>query len=275
MTIAFGMECFENGLITPKDTEGIDLSFGNAEAMIQTIERIALRKGFGDYLAEGVKRAAEKLGGEAKKYALHIKGQEVPLHEVRGKFGVGLGYAVSPTGADHLEAPHETPFQQPGPVLSSLAPLGILEPISPLDSGPEKVAFFRHTQLLFNLWNCLGICNFAVTPQGALSVGNVVNLVKCVTGWDTSLYELLRVSDRMLTMARMFNLREGFGREDDTWPERFLEPLPDGPHKGQTFTRDDLEQAKDLYYEMMGWDKVNGKPTKAKLAELNLEWLMK
>ena len=75
-------------------------------------------------------------------------------------------------------------------------------------------------------------------------------------------------------MARMFNLREGFGREDDTWPDRFLEPLPDGPQKGQTFTRDDLEQAKDLYYEMMGWDKVDGKPTKAKLAELKLEWLM-
>jgi aldehyde:ferredoxin oxidoreductase len=273
MTIAFAMECFERGLINLDDTGGIELSFGNAEAVIEIIERIAFRKGFGEYLADGVKKAAERLGGQALSCALHIKGQEIPLHDPRGKFGVGLGYAVSPTGADHLEAPHDTSFQQIGPNLSLLAPLGILEPISALDSGPKKVAFFRHTQLLFNLWNCLGICNFAVTPQGALSLGDVVKVVNCTTGWDTSLYELLRMSERMLNMARMFNLREGFGRQDDAWPERLFEPLPDGPLKGQTFTRDDLERAKDLYYEMMGWDNENGKPTKGKLIELNLEWL--
>jgi aldehyde:ferredoxin oxidoreductase len=85
----------------------------------------------------------------------------------------------------------------------------------------------------------------------------------------------MNVSDRGMAMARMFNLLEGFGRKDDTWPERLFEPLPDGPNKGQTFTKQDLENAKDLYYEMMGWDRENGKPTRGKLIELNLDWLLK
>ena len=109
--------------------------------------------------------------------------------------------------------------------------------------------------------------------MGALSLNDVLKTVRCVTGWNTSLFELMKVSDRGMAMARMFNLREGFGREQDTWPERLFEPLPDGPNKGQTFTRQDLEKAKDLYYEMMGWDKGDGKPTRGRLIELNLDWL--
>jgi aldehyde:ferredoxin oxidoreductase len=151
--------------------------------------------------------------------------------------------------------------------------LGIHEPISTFDAGPEKIRFFRHAQLIFSLWNCLGICNFAVATQGALSLSEVVNMVQCVTGWDTSLFELLKVSDRMMAMARIFNLREGFGRGDDTLPDRLFEPLPDGPNKGQTLTKENFEKAKDLYYEMMGWDKERGKPTRGKLVELNLNWL--
>ncbi len=273
MSIAFAMECFENGLLTGEDTDGLELKFGNAEAMIEMIERIAFRRGVGDLLAEGVKQAAEKLGDPAKKYALHIKGQEVPLHDPRGKFGVGLGYAVSPTGADHLEATHDPQFQQRSPALESLAPLGVLEPVSTLEAGPQKVRLFRHAQLIWNLWNSLGICYFVAQPPWALSLDEVVKTVRCVTGWETSLFELMQLSDRSMAMARIFNLREGFGREDDTWPERLFEPLPDGPNKGQTFTKEDLEKTKDLYYEMMGWHKENGKPTRGKLIELNLEWL--
>ena len=274
MCIAFAMECFEKGLISLEDTEGLDLTFGNADAMVEMIERIAFRRGLGDLLAEGVKRAAEKLGGEAKKYALHIKGQELPLHDPRGKFGVGLGFAVSPTGADHIESAHDPFFQQMGPGLESVSPLGILEPVSALEAGPQKIRLFRHTQLIWNLWNCIGICNFIAEPPWALSLNEVVDTVRCVTGWNTSLFELMNVSDRGMAMARMFNLREGFGRKEDTWPERLFEPLPDGPNKGQTFSKQDLENAKDLYYEMMGWDRENGKPTTGKLIELNLDWLL-
>jgi aldehyde:ferredoxin oxidoreductase len=274
MSIAFAMECFEKGLLTLDDTEGLELTFGKAEAMVEMIERIAFRRGLGDLLAEGVKRAAEKLGGEAKKYALHVKGQEVPMHDPRGKFGVGLGYAVSPTGADHVEAAHDPLLQQPGPWLESISPLGILEPVPTLEAGPEKIRLFRHTQLIWSLWNCLGICYFCGQPLGALSLNDVLETVRCVTGWNTSLFELMKVSDRSMAMARVFNLREGFGREDDTWPERLFEPLPDGPNKGQIFTREDLEKAKNFYYEMMGWEKKDGKPSEGKLIELNLDWLL-
>ena len=196
------------------------------------------------------------------------------MHDPRGKFGVGLGYAVSPTGADHMEAAHDPLFERPGPWLESVSPMGILEPVSALEPGPEKIRLFRHIQLVWNLWNCLGICNFCAQPLGALSLNEVLKTVQCVTGWDTSLFELMKVSERGMAMARMFNLREGFGREHDTWPERLFEPLPDGPNKGQTFTKEDLEKAKDLYYEMMGWDKEDGKPSRGKLIELNLDWLL-
>lgn len=274
MCIAFAMECFEKGMLTHRDTDGLDLTFGNADAMVTMVERIALRKGLGDLLAEGVKRAAEKLGGEASAHALHIKGQELPLHDPRGKFGVGMSFALSPTGADHVEMAHDPVFQQEGPGLASLGPMGILDPVPAMVAGPHKVRLFRHAQLIWNLWNCLGICNFVAEPPWALSLDDVVKTVKGATGWNTSLFELMRVSDRSMNMARVFNLREGFGRNDDTWPERLFEPLSDGPNKGKTFSKEDLESAKDLYYEMMGWDKENGRPTEGKLVELNLEWLM-
>ncbi|NIS69550.1 MAG: aldehyde ferredoxin oxidoreductase [Proteobacteria bacterium] len=273
MCIAFAMECFENGLLTEEDTEGLKLTFGNAGAMLEMIERTAFRRGLGNLLAEGLKRASEKLGQEAKRYALHVKGQEVPMHEPRGKFGVGFGYAVSPTGADHLEAAHDPVFQQEGPGLEAMAPLGILEPVPAVETGPQKIRLFRHAQLIWNLWNSLGICYFVAQPPWALSLGDVVKTVRCVTGWNTSLFELMQLSDRSMAMARIFNLREGFGRKDDTWPERLFEPLPDGPNKGQTFTKVELEMNKDLYYEMMGWDKEDGRPTRGKLIELNLEYL--
>ncbi|MCK4789643.1 MAG: aldehyde ferredoxin oxidoreductase C-terminal domain-containing protein, partial [Desulfobacteraceae bacterium] len=274
MSIAFAMECFEKGLLTLKDTEGLQLRFGNAEAMIEMIERIAFRRGLGDVLAEGVKRAAQRIGGEAQKYALHVKGQELPAHDPRAKFGVGFGYAISPTGADHLEASHDYLFQHVGIGTEAVAPLGILEPVPPLEAGPQKLRLFRHAQLIWNLWNSLGVCIVVAQPPCALTLDEVVKTVRCVTGWNTSLFELMQLSDRSMAMARVFNLREGFNREDDTWPDRLFEPLPDGPHKGQIFTREDLERAKDIYYEMMGWDKEQGRPTRGKLIELNLEWLV-
>jgi len=274
MSIAFAMECFEKGLLTLKDTEGLQLRFGNAEAMVEMIERIAFRRGLGDVLAEGVKRAAQKIGGEAQKYALHVKGQELPAHDPRAKFGVGFGYAVSPTGADHLEASHDQLFGQVGHGTEAVAPLGALEPVPPLESGPQKIRLFRHAQLIWNLWNSLGICTLVAQPPSALTLDEMVKTVRCVTGWNTSLYELMQLSDRSMAMARVFNLREEFGRADDTWPERLFEPLPDGPHKGQTYTRGDLERAKDIYYEMMGWDLEQGRPTRGKLIELSLEWLV-
>jgi len=147
--IAFAMECTERGILTSKETDGIDLRFGNVDGMLEMIRKIAFREGFGNILAEGVRRAAQKIGKGAEKYAHHIKGQELPMHDPRGKQGLTLSYATSPTGADHIEAPHDTSFLTDGPVLKAANPAGVLEPMSALEMGPRKIRQFVHS-----LWSC-------------------------------------------------------------------------------------------------------------------------
>jgi len=272
--IVFVMECFENRLLTKADTDGLEFKFGSAEAVLKAVEWIAFRKkGLGDLLAEGVKAAAAKIGKGAEKYALHIKGQELPMHDPRGKTGQGLSFAVSPTGADHIEAPHDTPFAMAGPMLERVAPLGLLEPVPTLEFGPRKVRNYVYLQFVWSLYNSLGVCNFVAGPVWALPLNRLVEVVNAVTGWETSLWELLKAGERTVTMARVFNLREGFGRKDDMLPDRLFEPLESAPLQGKAIDRKEFEEALTMYYEAMGWDPKEGVPTRGKLAELNLFWL--
>src|SRR5207248_1942084 len=141
---AFAMECWEHGIITKEMTGGLDLTWGNADAVIQLVHMIGKREGIGDLLAEGVKRAAEKLGKGSEKYALHVKGQELPMHDPRGKKGLSLAYALSPTGADHMEAPHDPLYAGFHPTGHPMGVLGLIEPLDPLDLDAKKVrAFFE------------------------------------------------------------------------------------------------------------------------------------
>jgi aldehyde:ferredoxin oxidoreductase len=274
VAIGFAMECYENGILTKEDTEGVEFRFGNADAMIKGLEWIAFRKNrLGNLLAEGVKIAAEKIGKGSEKYALHVKGQELPMHDPRGKTGQGLSFAVSPTGADHVEAPHDTPFAAPGPMLGRIAPLGLLEAVPTRDLGPKKVRNYTYLQFVWSLYNSLGVCNFVAGPVWALPLNKLVDVVSAITGWETSLWELLKAGERTVTMARVFNLREGFGRKDDTLPDRLFEPLESGPLQGKGIDRKEFQEALTMYYEAMGWDPKDGVPTAGKLAELNLYWL--
>ena len=274
VAIGFAMECFEKGILTRSDTDGIEFTFGNPEAMLKGIEWIAFRKpGLGDLLADGVKIAAERIGKGSEKFALHIKGQELPMHDPRGKTGQGLSFAISPTGADHVRAPHDTAFQATGPNLEQIAPLGLLEPIPPREMGPRKARNFTYLQFIWSLYESLGVCNFVAGPVWALTLPKLVEVVQAVTGWETSLWELMKVGERTATMARVFNLREGFGRKDDTLPDRLFEPLESGALQGQGLDRGEFEDLLTLYYEAMGWDPKEGVPTRGKLAELNLFWL--
>ena len=269
--VAFAMECFENGVLTAADADGRTVQFGDADGMLWLVDKIANREGLGDLLAQGVKRAAQKIGKKAEPYAFTIKGQEIPLHDPRGKTGIGLSYALSPTGADHVETPHDTIFV--GDAVKLLAPLGILDPVEPLALDEAKVHFFKQGQLSWGLNNVLGICNFVDAPLFALSYGNLVEAVNAITGWETSLWELLRATERSEVMARIFNNREGFGPEDDRLFRRLHEPIPAGPLKGQRIDPDRMKKAIQLYYEMMGWDE-QGRPLPAKLHDLSLGWLM-
>ncbi len=271
-TIAFAMECFEEGIINKNDTDGIELKFGNADAMLEMIEKIKNLEGIGAILAKGVVYAAKEFGNGAEKYAMHVKGEECPMHEPRGKVNVGLQYAISPTGADHMEVPHDLMFTDYGSALDSVKPLGLLEPIDPFDLSSKKVRFFSYTQKIWSLYNCICLCMFTGVPIGPLSLNNLVSLVNAVTGWNTSLFELLKVGEKSNTMARCFNLREGLTNKDDKLPDRFFEAFTSGPLKDKAIDKEEFEKAIKTYYAMQGWDE-NGVPTKEKLAELDLDWI--
>jgi aldehyde:ferredoxin oxidoreductase len=272
-TVAFAMECFENGLLTREDTGGIDLRFGNEQALIALIDQIGRREGLGDLLAEGVKRAAEKIGRGAEQFALHVKGQELPMHDPRGKKGLSLAYACSPTGADHMEAPHD-PFYEGFHVDGGpFAPLGLIDPVKTLDFGPRKVKAYYYAQRLWSLYNSLGMCDFVGVPIGPLATEPLVRYLNAATGWDTSLWELLKVGERADNLARVFNLRVGFTADDDMLPERLFQGLENGPLQGERIAPDQFLAARRLYYQMNGWDPATGVPTPARLAELDLEWL--
>ncbi|MFC1886009.1 aldehyde ferredoxin oxidoreductase family protein [Thermodesulfobacteriota bacterium] len=268
--IAFVMECFEEGILTEADAGGRKILFGDTEGMLWLVDQINERKGIGDILAQGVKRAAEKIGKGADRFAFTIKGQEIPMHDPRGKTGVGLSYALSPTGADHIETPHDSAFV--GDAVNFIKPLGLLDPVDPVALDEAKVRFFRMGQLSWSMNNTLGICNFVAAPLLALKYEKIVEAVRAITGWETNLWEIMLAVDRSHVMMRVFNNREGFGPEDDRLFRRLHEPLPSGPSEGKRIDEKDLEKAVKLYYQMAGWDE-NGAPTRAKLWEMNLEWL--
>jgi len=271
--ISFAMECYEKGILTKRETSGLELQFGNTEAMLRMVEMIGEREGLGDILAEGMLSAAEKFGKGAEDFAIHVKGMPVPFHEPRGKIGVGLGYAVSATGPDHMEYPHD-PFWATEAGIALLRPLGIFEPVDVFDLGPQKVRIFVYLQQYWNLLNSLGVCMFTAKPFGPQTLNGIVEYVKAVTGWETSLFDLLKVGQRHANMARIFNLREGFTVRDDTLPDRFFRPMEGGTLKGKSIDREEFSKGLETYYEMMGWNPETGVPKKTKLSELDLDWLL-
>jgi aldehyde:ferredoxin oxidoreductase len=263
-TIAFAMECYEHGIITKNKTNGIDLRFGNAEAMVKVTELMGKREGIGNILSDGVKRASEVFGKESERFAIHIKGQEVPMHEPRFKKALGLGYAVSPTGADHCHNIHDTYMN---PInYEKVRPLGILEEVPISSLGPDKVRLYRTWTNMRVLANCLSICSF---PPWRFT--EYMELLNAVTGWNTSMHELVMVAERTLNLARIFNLREGFRSSDDWLPERFFEPQTSGLLSKTSVNKEELSKAIATYYGMMGWDS-QGSPKQETLQFLNIDW---
>ena len=272
-TIAFAMECYEKGILTEKDLDGIKLNFGNGKAILELIHKIAKREGIGNTLAEGSARVARKLGPEAQKICMCVKNQELPMHEPRGKVGVGIGYAVCETGADHMVIGHDTLMQQRGITFDSMAQMGFIEPLDALDLSSKKVRMFTYLQYWWSFFNMAGICDFTVVPRGALPIEDLLTLLKATTGWDTSLWEALKAGERTVNMTRCFNLKEGFTAEDDVLPSRLHEPLKNGRLKGQSISEKEFAEAISSYYSIMGWND-NGVPSAGKLAELELDWLV-
>ncbi len=275
VTIAWLMECAERGAVS-REVDGVQLEFGNGTAVCQLLEMIAFRRGIGDILAEGVKRAAEWLGHGSESWAVHGKGQEIAAQDPRGyKIGAALGYAVGPTGGDHIQMEHDFQFAQAdSKFFRDMQSLGVLRPLDPMELGPEKTYLFTLNQKIWSLYNCLDICIFVAAPGHTFKLSHIRDIVESVTGWETSEVELLRVGERALTMARMFNLREGLSAKDDWLPQRLLEPLRCGKTVGNKVDAALLRQAIRNYYVLMGWSPETGVPEQVTLEALGLGWLV-
>jgi aldehyde:ferredoxin oxidoreductase len=277
-TIAFAMDCFEHGYLTLKDTGDIDLRFGNADAMLAILEKIAKREGLGDLLANGSAYAAEKIGAAAKDLVIAVKNHELPAHMPQVKRSLALIYSVNPFGADHQSHEHDpayTPETAPYN-LERMAEIGLTDPQPDRVLNREKVKMALYTEWNYCFIDTAQLCQFVYGPAWQVyGPKEQAELMKATTGWDWTVADIQKIGERRLNMLRAFNAREGVGRERDTLPKRIYdEPLKGGASDGVAVTREEVKAAQDMYYEMCGWDVATGKPTKAKLEELGLGWMV-
>jgi len=269
-TIAWAMDCFERGIITAEDTGGIELCFGNAEAMVKMTEMISKREGFGDLLAEGMAQAAAKFGPEAEALVTAVKGNPMPAHMPEVKRSLALIYAANPYGADHQSHEHDPSYED---YPDRMAELGLLDPQPDRVLNAEKIRFALYTQHFYSMLNTVGVCQFVWGPAWHLyGPSQLVDMVRAVTGWNVSLWELMKAGERSLNMMRAFNAREGFTSAQDKLPPKLFQPLTGGPSDGVAVTEKEMAAALPTYFVMSGWD-AEGRPTKAKLEELGLTWV--
>jgi aldehyde:ferredoxin oxidoreductase len=257
--IAFAMEAYERGLINRDETGGLDLTWGNAEAMIQAIHAIARREGIGQLLSDGVRAAAARLGPEAEAFALHVKGMELPYHDPRAFVDMAPNYATASRGACHLES------------LSYWLGYGVRwegwqdpdEYDAHDSSGKGQVAV--DFQNYMAIYNPLGLCKFIA--KGKIGPRHVAHLVNAALGWDWNVEDLLHTGERLVNLKRLINLRLGITHADDTLPRRFLaEPRPSG---GAAGVLPDLDSMLEAYYQARGWTQ-DGVPALETLSALGL-----
>ncbi|MFW9915038.1 MAG: aldehyde ferredoxin oxidoreductase family protein [Candidatus Thorarchaeota archaeon] len=266
-TIAFAMECYEKGILTKDDTDSLEINFGDAAVMIELVHRIAKREGkIGNLLAEGSKAVSEQLGKGSEKFAMHVKGLELPAYDSRAAKITGLSFAVANRGGDHMTAFIE------GPAFLSM-PFLIVEDVElgdELEENPEEARVCKDFEDAFSVFDAIGGCKFMGM---VLTAEDWAILISKLMGWDDfTENDFRKTGERIYNLQRVYNIREGLTRANDTLPSRLLEdPLPDGPAKGHVVH---LEPLLDAYYGYRGWDK-EGRPTLARLQELGLEWLHK
>lgn len=263
-TIAFAMECYDKGIITKDDTGGIELTWGNHEAIVRMVELIGKKEGFGAILSEGSRRAAEKIGEGSEDFAIHVRGLELPMHSPYRFKEMGLQYAVSERGACHLRGYSFLPSRR---VL--IPDLGFDKELDGFAiEGKGKVT--KTMQDACRMIDALGICKFVVF-FGRMPLTTVAGFYTAVTGWETGLGDLMKAGERIWMLQRAFNVRMGSGRKDDTLPKRLLRnPMPDGAAKGQVV---ELEPMLKEYYDARRLDE-NGKPKVEKLKELDLDFVI-
>jgi aldehyde:ferredoxin oxidoreductase len=268
--IAFAMECHENGLL---DEEGLDLSWGNSETIVKLIKGIAHRQGLGALLSQGTRRAAASIGDEAKRYAMEVKGLEIPSQEPRIAKGFGLGHATSNRGADHLYALPTIDTAHLKEAGCALLPQTMPDLMDTANERykPDLVRFSEHYSAIVD---SLGVCKFSTVETYPLYPEDLVRGLSAL-GYKLTADELLQIGERIVNLERMYNVRLGLSAVDDRLPARFTEePLPVVHGETTTVHRiEDFEKMLKRYYVLRGWDE-NGIPTGEKLRELGLDRLV-
>jgi aldehyde:ferredoxin oxidoreductase len=247
--IAFAIECYENGILTKKDTDGIELTWGNHQAIVAMTEKVALREGLGSILADGVQKASRKIGKASEQFAMHIGGQELPMHDPRNTPGYGTTYCTDATPARHMQGG------------SAFLEGGFMIPGVPFKQ-PEKYVYtgkgdlHRYMSNLSHIVNATGLCYFAVWIYG---IEMIPQFMKHVTGKEYSMEDLITIGERIANLRMAFNLREGIKLSDWKIPGRMIgdPPLKAGPLKDVTI---DLNTSAGEFCEKMGWDPKTGKP---------------
>lgn len=258
--IAFAMEAYERELIGLHDTGGVELRFGDADAVIALVEKIAYRRDIGDVLAEGVREAARRIGNEAEEFAIHVKGMEVAYHDPRAFVSMAVNYATANRGGCHLEA------------LSYWNGYGIYHPdlgypetLPYHESTPEQAKLAFDYQNYLSVYNPLGLCKFIA--KGLVGPQRIAQIVNSALGWDWTPDDVLTMGARLFQLKRLINLRLGVTHADDTLPKRLLtEARPTGHAAG---VLPDLEVMLPVYYQLRDWDET-GTPRQARLEQLGL-----
>ena len=259
--VGFTMDCYEKGILSKKDLDGIEANFGNSEALIQLLEKMGKREGIGDILADGVRSAGEKIGKGAEKLAQHIKGLEVTGYDLRCLKTAALGFAVSFRGADHNR--------------HGAYAFDVKGKVDRLKAEKGRGKMVRDMENLYALIDSFIVCKFS---RGTYYKGlsDMAKLFTLVTGIEITSKELDKSGARIITLARLINIREGLGRKDDTLPWKVMNvPIPDeGPVQGAVVKQKELDLLLDDYYVSRGWT-LKGVPTKTTLKELGMEGLLK
>lgn len=261
--IGFAMESYEKGILSKADTDGLELKFGDPNILIGLVHKIAKREGIGDLLAEGVKRVSEKIGQGTERFAMQVKGLELPAYDSRPLQLSGLAYATANRGGDHITA-----YIQ-GPMLLDYPFLVVNESRvkDPYVADPSEVFIVKDLEDALTVFDCVGACKFMGM---GLAAPEWIDLIRYGLGWmDLTVDEFRTLGERVYNLARAYSVREGLSAADDTLPKRLLEePMPEGPAQGKV---NELPVLLDAYYELRKWDKATGKPSPEKLKELGLE----
>ena len=256
-TIAFAIECYENGIITKADTDGIELTWGNDEAIVAMTDKLARREGFGDILADGVKAAAEKIGKGAEEFAIHIGGEEVPMHDPKFTPGLAPTYQLDATPGRHTQG---------GEMIAPPAGMEIEKP-EDITVYTGRAEAQKKLVDIMHVVNAAGICMFG---HISFDAGAIPDFLAAVTGWDVDMDELLQTGERIGAVRHLFNLREGHNPLKLKIPGRLLgiPPLKEGNVRDITV---DAETLNKEYMALVDWDPETTRPSDKKLQELGLE----